>query len=617
MQGKHTTVIGLLTASNATLSLKNPSAELCTAASAGDLTQVRRLVDNRVDPNSGDYDKRTALHLAASEGHDKVVEYLLSSKADPSPIDRWGSTPLNDALKNVHELVAKLLQTKGATIKNDASSLAMLCEASARGNVKRMRLMHDYGQRTDKGDYDFRYPLHLAAAEGRILAVSFLLGISSDPTCQDRWGSTPMDDAFRGGTLYHVYCAKLIQGWGGELSANIAASPEGEKFTKQLENISINHVRLLIKRLIEKQYDKVDPIFMSDEDVKVAFGATMKLIPFATELQFQCKNFAEEIHESDFLIADKCRELQTKTLQLLNVLKYGSTEPSHDVEPSDDASSRSTKRVHKDDQPRQEIEHDVSASSASLHFEPTEFGWMPHPSSPLQDQVAGVNLEVNFGSDTQESMQSGSTNLCTDEARRHIITPSLIHSVPPNCLTECFEFIKQTEDSAKSGTYDTVGIDFLENFDVDSDEEMARYEEIDEIVETLNFDYRKNDKNVRWEKAAARSFLKFALSIHDIEATFEKFCNVFTGTTFTANESEPEVTFGELSSGLKRFKIQTAEMDIEGLFEAAHENWERETETEEDFRELFDSKTSALSVRFLVSNSVKFRRIFLDMQVCE
>jgi hypothetical protein len=29
----------------------------------------------------------------------------------------------------------------------------MLCEASARGNVKRMRLMHDYGQRTDKADY--------------------------------------------------------------------------------------------------------------------------------------------------------------------------------------------------------------------------------------------------------------------------------------------------------------------------------------------------------------------------------------------------------------------------------------------------------------------------------
>jgi ankyrin repeat protein len=306
MQGKHTTVIGLLTASNATLSLKNPSAELCTAASAGDLTQVRRLVDNRVDPNSGDYDKRTALHLAASEGHDKVVEYLLSSKADPSPIDRWGSTPLNDALKNVHELVAKLLQTKGATIKNDASSLAMLCEASARGNVKRMRLMHDYGQRTDKGDYDFRYPLHLAAAEGRILAVSFLLGISSDPTCADRWGNTPMDDAFRGGTLYHIYCAKLIQGWGGELSANTAASPEGEKFMKQLDNMSIKHVRMLIKRLIEKQYDKIDPIYMSDEDVKVAFGATMKQIPFVTELQVQCKRFAEEINESGVQIAGRC-----------------------------------------------------------------------------------------------------------------------------------------------------------------------------------------------------------------------------------------------------------------------------------------------------------------------
>lgn len=26
-----------------------------------------------------------------------------------------------------------------------------------------------------------------------------------------------MDDALRGGTLYHLYCAKLIAGWGGKL----------------------------------------------------------------------------------------------------------------------------------------------------------------------------------------------------------------------------------------------------------------------------------------------------------------------------------------------------------------------------------------------------------------
>jgi glutaminase len=47
--------------------------------------------------------------------------------------------------------------------------------------------------------------MHLAAAEARILAVSYLLGISADPSILDRWGNTPLDEALRGGTLYHMY----------------------------------------------------------------------------------------------------------------------------------------------------------------------------------------------------------------------------------------------------------------------------------------------------------------------------------------------------------------------------------------------------------------------------
>ena len=54
------------------------------------------------------------------------------------------------------------------------------------------------------GDYDSRCPMHLAAAEARILAVSYLLGISADPSIVDRWGNTPLDEALRGGTLYHM-----------------------------------------------------------------------------------------------------------------------------------------------------------------------------------------------------------------------------------------------------------------------------------------------------------------------------------------------------------------------------------------------------------------------------
>ena len=38
----------------------------------------------------GDYDQRTALHLAASEGHAEVVRWLLDHRARRNVLDRFG-----------------------------------------------------------------------------------------------------------------------------------------------------------------------------------------------------------------------------------------------------------------------------------------------------------------------------------------------------------------------------------------------------------------------------------------------------------------------------------------------------------------------------------------------
>ena len=51
------TIVTVLAGSKARLDIASPESVLCTAAAAGDLVQVKRLVEFGVDPNAGDYDR--------------------------------------------------------------------------------------------------------------------------------------------------------------------------------------------------------------------------------------------------------------------------------------------------------------------------------------------------------------------------------------------------------------------------------------------------------------------------------------------------------------------------------------------------------------------------------
>jgi glutaminase len=78
-------------------------------AAQGSLKGVRRMLCRGVNPNIYDYDQRTPLHLAASNGHTEVVQYLLHHGADPDNTDRNGNKPIDDAKRGGHKEVIALL----------------------------------------------------------------------------------------------------------------------------------------------------------------------------------------------------------------------------------------------------------------------------------------------------------------------------------------------------------------------------------------------------------------------------------------------------------------------------------------------------------------------------
>jgi ankyrin repeat protein len=68
----------------------------------------------------GDYDGRTALHLAASEGHLEIENFLLGSNCFPDVLihDRWGFTSLDDAIRGDYsDIVSILEEFKGSQEK--------------------------------------------------------------------------------------------------------------------------------------------------------------------------------------------------------------------------------------------------------------------------------------------------------------------------------------------------------------------------------------------------------------------------------------------------------------------------------------------------------------------
>ncbi|XP_068336075.1 potassium channel SKOR-like [Pyrus communis] len=103
-------VSSLLIEQGASLNIDNAGSFICTSIARGDADLLKRLLANGIDPNSKDYDHRTPLHVAASEGLYIMAKLLLEAGASVFSKDRWGNTPLDEGRMCGNKNLIKLLE---------------------------------------------------------------------------------------------------------------------------------------------------------------------------------------------------------------------------------------------------------------------------------------------------------------------------------------------------------------------------------------------------------------------------------------------------------------------------------------------------------------------------
>ena len=115
------------------------TSEVIFCASMGNLKRMKTILKRANKDISketfADYDLRTPLHVAASDGSVGVTNWLIEQGVDLNPADRWGMTPLEGAVFGNHQDIIAMLQHAGGKIRDRETGTLLPIEESRRGGA--------------------------------------------------------------------------------------------------------------------------------------------------------------------------------------------------------------------------------------------------------------------------------------------------------------------------------------------------------------------------------------------------------------------------------------------------------------------------------------------------
>ncbi|XP_055589321.1 L-asparaginase isoform X2 [Uranotaenia lowii] len=169
-----------------------------TAVLAGDIGKLNNLKSYGANLSAENYDHRTPLHVACSEGNLEVVQFLLQNGAAVHIRDRYDRTPLMDAILNDQHQIIRLLIKCGAHLTGSIRTIGdNLCNAAARNLLNRLESYRIAGADLTQEDSSGRTALHVAAMYGNLEITQYLIKNYAEINAVDYLGLTSLDYAIK------------------------------------------------------------------------------------------------------------------------------------------------------------------------------------------------------------------------------------------------------------------------------------------------------------------------------------------------------------------------------------------------------------------------------------